>query len=72
MKKYKMSLMSRNKKWQFIPLIILGVLIFGQTSGLELNPFVKSYLLVMEINITLLCVFFLSKHKSDRQKNINF
>ncbi len=67
-KSNNLFLVSGTRKWRLIPFMVVGIFIFSQTSALELNYFLKSYLLIMEINIAFLCLYWLSlaKHKSDR------
>jgi hypothetical protein len=62
------SLISRKRKWQLIPFLLVGTVIFSQTSALEWNYFVKSYLLIMEIQIAFVVLYWLifSKNKGDR------
>ena len=62
------SLVSRKRKWQLIPFLLVGIFIFTQTSGLELNYFVKGYLLVMEIQVAFVILYWLifSKNQGNR------
>ncbi len=59
---------SKKKKWHLLPFVALGILVFAQTSALELNYFIKTSLLVMELKLTFLVIYWLviSQPKNDR------
>jgi hypothetical protein len=63
-----LSLLPSKRKWQLIPFLVMGILIFNQTSTLELNYFAKGYLLIMEIQVAFVVLYWLifSKNKRDR------
>ncbi len=67
------SLFSYSRQWQLISFLILGLLIFSLNSIMEVNYFIKHYLLILEIQTGIVCLYFLSlKLKTFKHKNSNF
>ncbi len=63
------SLTASLRKWQILPFIICGLIIFSVNSHLELNYFVKGYVTVLELQtIFLILYFFIFKFKNNRRR----
>lgn len=63
----KYSFPKKPQTWQIYLFLILGIIIFLSTSNLELNYFLRNYLLIMEIQGGILGVYLLSSLMKKRK-----
>jgi hypothetical protein len=54
------SLFSHYRQWQLMFFVVLGLLIFSLNSLIEVNYFVKNYLIILEIQTTIVALYFIS------------
>lgn len=57
-KKRTRSNLSQNYSWQLGIFLLLGLSLFSLNSFLELNYFLKNYLLVLEIQSSIVIIYF--------------
>ncbi|VEP16191.1 conserved hypothetical protein [Hyella patelloides LEGE 07179] len=58
----------RNKLLKYLPYVLLSFIVFGANSGLELNYFVKGYISLIELQVGILLIYFItSKFKKHRE-----
>ncbi len=56
------------RKWQLLPYLIFGLILFAVTSSLNLNYFAKGYLTILEIQIGIVAIYFwLAKQKKSHK-----
>lgn len=49
-----------NGKWQLISCLVLGLLIFSLNSFIEINYFIKHYLIILEIQTGIIALYLIS------------
>lgn len=57
------------KKWQLLPYLIFGLIIFAVTSSLNLNYFAKGYLTILEIQTGIVALYFMMSKRRQLKKN---
>lgn len=70
MKPLNNSLIVFPKKWQLLPYLLVGLILFVANSSLNLNYFAKGYLTILEMQTAIVVLYFLiaklkknNKHK---------
>ena len=62
------SMPLNHRKWQLLPYVILGLVLFAFTSTLNVNYFLKGYVTIIEIQMGIVALYFLlAKRKQSRQ-----
>lgn len=66
-------LLSNSRQWRLIPFLVLGLLIFSLNSLIEVNYFVKHYLIILEIQAAIIGLYLISlKLRKSRNKHRQF
>lgn len=66
-------LLFNSQQWQLISFLVLGLLIFALNSLIEVNFFVKHYLIILEIQTAIISLYLISlRLKKIKKKNRQF
>lgn len=66
-------LLFNSQQWQLISFLVLGLLIFALNSLIEVNFFVKHYLIILEIQTAIISLYLISlRLKKLKKKNRQF
>jgi hypothetical protein len=66
-------LLFNSQQWQLISFLVLGLLIFALNSLIEVNFFVKHYLMILEIQTAIIGLYLISlKLRKLKKKNRQF
>jgi hypothetical protein len=64
MKQLNNSFTVSPKKWQLLPYLLFGLLLFAVNSSFNLNYFARGYLTILEIQVGIVILYFwLAKQK---------
>lgn len=69
MKQLNNSFTESLKKWQLLPYLVLGLIMFAFTSSFNLNYFARGYLTILEIQIGIVALYFWLAKQKKIQKN---
>ncbi|MFB2877225.1 hypothetical protein [Floridanema aerugineum] len=58
--------------WRMVPFVVIGAIAFSLTSATELNVYLRAYLVLLEVKVIIVLLYFLNtKFAKNRDIDIN-